>query len=58
MAMEPGSFGDERDGDKAVMDWLIAATDDEELIVNNYDEMDTEMIEKILSIFRRVNRIE
>lgn len=58
MAMDEGSFGDERDGDKAVMDWLIAATDDEQLILDNYEEMDTETIEKILSIFRRVNRID
>lgn len=58
MAMEAGSFGDERDGDKATMDWLIAATDNEELILANYDEMDTGTIEKILSIFRRVNKID
>lgn len=57
LSMESGQFGDERDGDKAVMDWLIAATDDEELIVNNYDDLDTETIEKILTIFKRVNRI-
>ena len=37
LAMEAGTFGDERDGDKAVMDWLIAATDDEQLILDNYD---------------------
>lgn len=58
LAMEAGSFGDERDGDKATMDWLIAATDNEQLIVDNYDAMDTGTIEKILSIFRRVNRID
>lgn len=57
LAMEAGSFGDERDGDKATMDWLIAATDDEQLIVDNYDSMDTGTIEKILSIFKRVNKI-
>lgn len=57
LSMESGQFGDERDGDKAVMDWLIAATDDEQLIVENYDDMDTETIEKILMIFKRVNRI-
>lgn len=57
LAMEAGQFGDDRDGDKAVMDWLIAATDDEELIVSNYDDLDTETIEKILLIFKRVNRI-
>ncbi len=57
LAMDAGQFGDERDGDKAVMDWLIAATDDEKLITENYDDMDTETIEKILMIFKRVNRI-
>ena len=58
LAMDAGAFGDERDGDKALMDWLIAATDNEELILANYDEMDTATIEKILSIFRRVNKID
>lgn len=58
LAMEAGTFGDDRDGDKATMDWLIAATDDEQLIVENYDDMDTGTIEKILSIFKRVNRID
>lgn len=58
LAMEKGSFGDDRDGDKATMDWLIAATDDEQLILENYDSMDTEAIERILSIFKRVNKID
>jgi hypothetical protein len=58
LAMEAGSFGDERDGDKATMDWRIAATDDEQLVLDNYDSMDTGTIEKILSIFKRVNKIE
>lgn len=58
LAMEAGSFGDDRDGDKATMDWLIAVTDNEQLILDNYDSMDTGTIEKILSIFRRVNKID
>lgn len=57
MQMTAGSFGDERDGDKALMDWLIAVVDDEDLILNNYNEMDTETIERMLSIFKRVNKI-
>lgn len=57
LAMEAGTFGDDRDGDKATMDWLIAATDNEELIVNNYDSLDTDTIERVLEIFKRVNRI-
>lgn len=58
LAMDAGSFGDDRDGDKCVMDFLIAATDDEQLIVENYDEMDTGTIETILTIYRRVNKID
>ena len=58
LAMEAGAFGDSRDGDKAVMDWLIAVTDDEQLILENYDSMDTGLIEQLLEIFRRVNRID
>ena len=56
--MEAGIFGDDRDGDKAIMDWLIAATDDEDLVVKHYDSMDTGTIESILAIFKRVNRID
>lgn len=57
LAMDENSFGDGRDGDKALMDWLIAATDNEELIVNHYDDIDTETVEKILEIFKRLNRV-
>lgn len=58
LAMDAGSFGDDRDGDKCVMDFLIAATDDEQLIIESYDEMDTGTIETILTIYRRVNKID
>ena len=49
MQLQSGSFGedDERDGDKAIMDWLIAATDNEEFVVDHYDEFDTEQIARI-----------
>ena len=57
MAMPKGSFGDDRDGDKALMDWMIAVVDDVDVIVNNYDDIDTETIEKMLEIFKRLNRI-
>ena len=51
-------FGDGRDGDKALLDWLVAATDDEDLIRENYDDIDSDTIYRILAIFRRVNRID
>lgn len=58
LAMEAGAFGDDRDGDKALMDWLIAVTDDERLILDHYNELDTGVIEQLLQIFRRVNRMD
>lgn len=58
LAMEAGTFGDDRDGDKALMDWLIAVTDDPDLIVENYDEIDSGVIETLLAIYRRLNKVD
>lgn len=58
LAMEAGTFGDDRDGDKALMDWLIAVTDDPDLIVENYDEIDSGVIEALLVIYRRLNKVD
>lgn len=52
------AFGDGRDGDKALFDWLVAVTDDEQLISENYDEMDTDTIYRLLAIHRRVDKID
>lgn len=57
LAMGPKSFGDGLDGDKKLYDWLVAVTDDEELIREHYDEIDSGTIYKLLEIFRRVNKI-
>ena len=58
LSMNESAFGDGRDGDKALMDWLIAVTDNPDLVTAHYDEMDTGTIEQLLTIFRRVNRID
>ena len=61
LAMDPGKndmFGDGRDGDKALLDWLVAATDREELMREHYNEIDTDTVYRILEIFRRVNKID
>ena len=55
--MGPKSFGDGLDGDKKLYDWLVAVTDDEELIREHYDDIDTDTIYRMLEIFRRVNKI-
>ena len=57
LAMGPKSFGDGLDGDKKLYDWLVAVTDDEELIRENYDEIDSKVVYQLLEIFRRINKI-
>lgn len=56
LAMSARQTGDGRDGDKSLMDWLIAVTDNEQLIIDNYDEMDTGTIQQMLQIYKRLNR--
>ena len=58
LAMDRTSFGDGRDGDKALYDWLVAVTDNEELIRENYDEIDSETIYRLLAIHRRIEKID
>lgn len=58
LAMDSKAFGDGRDGDKALLDWLVAATDNEELVRKYYNEMDTDTIYRILAIFKRVNKVD
>ena len=57
LAMGPQSFGDGLDGDKKLYDWLVAVTDDEDLIREFYDEIDSDTIYRMLEIFKRVNKI-
>lgn len=57
-AMDAGAFGDERDGDKCVLDWLVAVTDNPELVTAHYNDINTDTIERMVSIFKRVNRID
>lgn len=57
LAMEQ-NFGDGRDGDKALYDWLVAVTDNEDLIRENYDEIDTGVIYQLLAINRRIEKVD
>lgn len=58
LSADVGVFEKGRDGSQCVIDWLVAATDMPDLIIENYHELDTEVINRILEIFRRVNRID
>lgn len=57
LAME-NKFGDGRDGDKALYDWLVAVTDNEDLIRENYNEIDTGVIYQLLAINRRIEKVD
>lgn len=58
LSTEKGMFGDNRDGDKCVLDWLIAVTDDEKLVRRHYNEIDAGTIDRLLEIFKRLNKIQ
>lgn len=58
LSTDIGIFDEERNGDKCVMDWLIAVTDNPALIIKHYNQMDTDIIESLLAVFRRVNHID
>lgn len=58
LAIRQGYFDEERDGDKCVYDWLVAVTDDPELVRREYDNITTETVEQMLKIFLRVNAID
>ena len=51
-------FNDGRDGDKALFDWLVAVTDNEKLIYENLDDIDSDTIYKLLAIHRRIEKID
>lgn len=58
LATEKGVFDPERDGDQALFDWCIAVTNDPKYVSKHFDQMDTEIIERMLSIFKRLNKID
>lgn len=58
LAADTGVFDGERDGDKCMMDWLIAVFDDAKFVERNYNDFDSETILKCLEIFKRLNGIK
>lgn len=58
LSMEKGYIDPERDGDQALFDWCIAVTNDSKFVSKHFDSMDTGTIERMLSIFKRLNKID
>lgn len=58
LSLSDGVLSKTRSSDKMLFDWLIAVTDDPKLIKEEYDNMDSEQIYKLLEVFCRVNHID
>ena len=58
LAMDKGIIDPDRDGDEIVYDFLTAVFDNSEIVNRFYDDMDTETVDRILKIFKRLNKID
>lgn len=58
LALQDGLVDPDRSSDKVLFDWLIAVTDDSDLVIRNYDKLDSETIYQCLKIFCRLNHIK
>lgn len=58
LALQDGVLDPQRSSDKMLFDWLIAVTDDPKLVTQNYDNINSETVHKLLEIFCRLNYIK
>lgn len=58
LSYDKGIFDVDRDGDQLLFDFLVSVFNDSALVRDNYDDMTSEDIEKILKIFGRLNHID
>lgn len=57
-AMDKGVLDENKDGDKLVYDWCVAVLDDYQFVHDHFDDMDYEVINRMLEIFKRLNGID
>lgn len=58
LAWEKGIVDPDRDGDQVVFDFLTAVFDNAKIVTRIYDNMTTYDVERILKIFKRLNKID
>ena len=58
LAWDKGIIDPDRDGDQIVFDFLTAVFDNSKLVARLYDSMTTGDVERILKIFKRLNKID
>ena len=56
--IQQGVYDPKRDGLQIIFDFLVAVFDDEQFVRDNFDYMTAADIERILEIYRRINKIE
>ena len=56
--IQEGVYDPKRDGLQIVFDFLVAVFDDEQFVRDNFDYMTAGDIDKILEIYKRINKIE
>lgn len=55
---EKGVLDPERSADQLVYDFLVASFNDSSFVRDNYNEMDAEMLDRVVKIFGRINHID
>ena len=58
LSYEKGVFDEERSSDQILFDFLVSVFDNSAIVRDNYDNMDSDDIERILKIFGRINHID
>lgn len=58
LALQDGILDPERSSDKMLFDWLIAVTDNPTLVARHYDDVNSDTVERMLTIFLRLNHID
>jgi len=58
LTFDKGQLDPTRNADQLLYDFLVATFDDSTFVRNNYDELDADVIDKIVKIFGRINHID
>ena len=58
LTYEAGVLDEKRDADALLYDFLVAVFDDPVLVRDNYNELDADVLERIVKIFGRLNHID
>lgn len=58
LALQDGILDPDRSSDKMLFDWIVAVTDDPDFVTENYNDFDSQTIERMLKIFCRLNEID